>query len=127
MVIPGQKSSQKASVEEVAEATLTILLRYVPAAVAGIAFLSGGQDDVEATAHLNAINVLAKQKRAPWPITFSYGRALQQPALNLWKGDDANVAAAQKALHHRAQMNSLAALGTWTQQKESEGNLVLSH
>ena len=127
MVIPGQKSSQKASVEEVAEATLTILLRYVPAAVAGIAFLSGGQDDVEATAHLNAINVLAKQKRAPWPITFSYGRALQQPALNLWKGDDANVAAAQKALHHRAQMNSLAALGTWTQQKETEGSLVLSH
>jgi fructose-bisphosphate aldolase class I len=126
MVIPGQKSTQTASVEEVAEQTLTVLLRYVPAAVAGIAFLSGGQDDVEATAHLNAINVLAKKHHAPWPLTFSYGRALQQPALNLWKGDDANAPAAQKALHHRAQMNSLAARGEWTPALEKEDSLVLS-
>jgi fructose-bisphosphate aldolase class I len=126
MVIPGQKSTQTASVDEVAEQSLTVLLRYVPAAVAGIAFLSGGQDDVEATAHLNAINVLAKKHHAPWPLTFSYGRALQQPALNLWKGDDANAPAAQKALYHRAQMNSLAALGEWTPALEHEENLVLS-
>jgi fructose-bisphosphate aldolase class I len=126
MVIPGQKSTQTASVEEVAEQTLTVLLRYVPAAVAGIAFLSGGQDDIEATAHLNAINVLAKKHNAPWPLTFSYGRALQQPALNLWKGDDANAPAAQKALHHRAQMNSLAARGEWTAALEKEDTLVLS-
>jgi fructose-bisphosphate aldolase class I len=124
MVIPGQKSGTKASVDEVAEGTLTVLLRYVPAAVAGIAFLSGGQDDVEATAHLSAINVLGKKHNAPWPLTFSYGRALQQPALNLWKGDDANVAAAQKALHHRAKMNSLAAQGQWTPQHETQENLV---
>jgi fructose-bisphosphate aldolase class I len=124
-VIPGQKSAQKASVAEVAESTLTILLRYVPAAVAGIAFLSGGQEDVEATAHLNAINVLAKQKSAPWTLTFSYGRALQAPALNLWKGSDANVPAAQKALHHRARMNSLATEGKWTPELEKEDSLVL--
>jgi fructose-bisphosphate aldolase class I len=127
MVIPGQKSSQEASVEAVAEGTLTVLMRYVPAAVAGIAFLSGGQGDIDATAHLSAINVLAKKWNAPWPLTFSYGRALQQPALNLWLGNDANLPAAQKALHHRAQMNSLASLGKWTPELEKQGDLVLSH
>jgi len=126
MVIPGQKSAQKASVQEVADNTLTTLMRYVPAAVAGIAFLSGGQGDEEATAHLNAINVLAKERHAPWPLTFSYGRALQQPALNYWKGAEANVEGAQKAIHHRARMNSLAAQGKWSEDLEKQPDLVLS-
>jgi fructose-bisphosphate aldolase class I len=126
MVVPGQKSGSTASVDEVASRTLQVLMETVPAAVAGIAFLSGGQGDVEATEHLNAINVLAKAKNAPWPLTFSYGRALQQPALLLWKGADANVAAAQKALHHRAHMNALATRAAWTPASEKEGDLVLS-
>jgi fructose-bisphosphate aldolase class I len=105
---------------------LTVLLQTVPAAVAGIAFLSGGQGDEEATAHLNEINVLGRARNAPWPLTFSYGRALQQPALHLWLGHENNVGAAQKALHHRARMNSLAALGKWSADVENEGGLVLS-
>ncbi len=125
-VIPGQKSSQKASAREVADRTLAVLLDFVPASVAGIAFLSGGQENQEATANLNEINVLGKGRGAPWPLTFSYGRALQQPALNTWKGQDANLAAAQKAIHHRARMNSLASLGQWSAQLEKEGDLVLS-
>jgi fructose-bisphosphate aldolase class I len=125
-VIPGQKSGTNASVRDVADRTLTVLMRYVPAEVAGIAFLSGGQENEEATAHLNEINVLAKERNAPWPLTFSYGRALQQPALNTWKGEEANVAAAQKALHHRAKMNSLASLGKWSPDLEKEADLVLS-
>jgi fructose-bisphosphate aldolase class I len=127
MVIPGQKSSQKASVREVAGHTLATLMRYVPAAVAGIAFLSGGQGDEEATAHLNEINVLAREHHAPWPLTFSYGRALQQPALNFWKGAEANVDGAQKAILHRARMNSLAAQGKWSEDLEKQADLVLSH
>ena len=126
-VIPGQKASSKASPREVAERTLAVLMDYVPASVAGIAFLSGGQGNEDATAHLNEINVLGKGRNAPWPLTFSYGRALQQPALNTWKGQDANVDAAQKAIHHRARMNSLASLGQWSAQVEKEGALVLSH
>ncbi len=126
MVIPGQKNAARVSVNAVAEATLTVLSRYVPAAVAGIAFLSGGQSDDDATAHLNEINVLAKQRNAPWPLTFSYGRALQQAALGLWKGDDANVVAAQRALQHRLKMNGLAARGDWSQDREKESDLVLS-
>ncbi len=117
MVIPGEKAAS-ASVDAVSSETLRVLLRWVPASVAGIAFLSGGQDDLVATQHLNAINILAKKLNAPWPLTFSYGRALQHGALNLWKGSDANVAAAQNALHHRAHMNSLASLGQWTEQSE---------
>jgi fructose-bisphosphate aldolase class I len=124
MVIPGQKSGQTATVREVADATATVLLRWVPAAVAGIAFLSGGQDDEEATAHLNEINIVAGAKSAPWPLTFSYGRALQQAALNLWKGDDANVLAAQAAARHRMHMNSLAALGKWSSALEKEKELT---
>ncbi|MDQ2858948.1 MAG: fructose-bisphosphate aldolase class I [Candidatus Eremiobacteraeota bacterium] len=126
MVIPGQKNATHASVNAVADATLTVLSRYVPAAVAGVAFLSGGQSDEDATAHLNEINVLAKQRNAPWPLTFSYGRALQQAALSLWRGDDANAAAAQKALQHRMKMNGLAARGDWSQDREKESDLVLS-
>jgi len=125
MVIPGQKAERKASVAEVAEATVTVLLRWVPAAVVGIAFLSGGQDNEEATAHLNEINRLARERNAPWPLTFSYGRALQQPALALWKGNDANASAAQLALRHRARMNGLAAEGKWT--AALEGEKALAH
>ena len=127
MVVPGQASGRKASVHEVSELTVTALLRWVPAAVAGIAFLSGGQGDEEATAHLNEINVIARQRNAPWPLTFSYGRALQHAALNIWKGDEKNIAPAQAALNHRAKMNSLAALGEWSSSKENEESLVLSH
>jgi fructose-bisphosphate aldolase class I len=126
MVIPGQKSGQKASVPDVADATVTVLLRRVPAAVAGIAFLSGGQADDEATAHLNEINVLAKERNAPWSLTFSYGRALQQAALNLWNGNDANVAAAQRAFDHRAKMNGLAAQGKWSIALEQEKEPALA-
>lgn len=126
MVIPGQKSAEKASVRDVAQSTLDTLMRYVPAAVAGIAFLSGGQGDEEATAHLNEINVLARERNAPWPLTFSYGRALQQPALNTWKGVEGNIDAAQKAILHRARMNSLAAQGKWSEDLEKQSDLVLS-
>jgi fructose-bisphosphate aldolase class I len=124
MVIPGQKSGQTATIREVADATATVLLRWVPAAVAGIAFLSGGQADEEATAHLNEINILAGAKSAPWALTFSYGRALQQAALNLWKGDDANVVSAQAAARHRMHMNGLAALGKWSPALEKEKELT---
>ena len=126
MVVPGQKAGQKVSTRDVADGTLTVLLRTVPAAVAGIAFLSGGQGDEEATDHLNEINLLAKQRSAPWPLTFSYGRALQQPALNLWRGDNAKRGEAQAALHHRAHMNGLAAVGKWTAAHEVDKDLVLS-
>ncbi|GAC1396765.1 MAG: fructose-bisphosphate aldolase class I [Vulcanimicrobiaceae bacterium] len=125
-VIPGQKSAHKAPVRDVAERTLAVLLDTVPASVAGIAFLSGGQDNEDATAHLNEINVLGRAANAPWPLTFSYGRALQQPALNTWKGEDGNVAAAHAAIHHRAKMNSLASLGQWSAQREKEDALVAS-
>ena len=125
-VIPGQKFATKASASDVASRTLAVLMDTVPASVAGIAFLSGGQGNEEATAHLNEINVLARAAGAPWTLTFSYGRALQQPALNTWKGLDANVPAAQKAIHHRAKMNSLASLGKWSTALETEGELVLS-
>jgi fructose-bisphosphate aldolase class I len=123
MVIPGQKAPS-ASVDDVASSTLQVLLRWVPASVAGIAFLSGGQDDLAATAHLNKINVLAKAHNAPWPLTFSYGRALQYAALHIWNGAEANVALAHKALHHRAHMNSLAALGQWTEASEKAPELA---
>jgi fructose-bisphosphate aldolase class I len=124
MVIPGQKSGQKASAREIAEATVTVLMRHVPAAVAGIAFLSGGQDDVEATVNLNEINRVAKQWGAPWPLTFSYGRALQHAAITTWRGEDANIAAARAQLLHRAKMNSLAALGSYSPEAEQAKDLV---
>jgi fructose-bisphosphate aldolase class I len=110
MVIPGKKSAKKASVEEVAERTIQILKRCVPSAVPGIAFLSGGQSDEEATAHLNAMNRIGG---FPWKLTFSYGRALQAAPQKAWSGKNENVAAAQRAFAHRAKMNGLAALGQW--------------
>ncbi len=110
MTIPGKKSGKRASVEEVAEKTLRVLKECVPAAVPGIAFLSGGQSDEEATAHLDAMN---KMGPLPWRVSFSYGRALQAAPQKTWSGKSENVAAAQRAFNHRAMMNSLAALGQW--------------
>jgi fructose-bisphosphate aldolase, class I len=110
MTIPGKKSPKRASVEEVAEKTLRVLKECVPAAVPGIAFLSGGQSDEEATAHLDAMN---KMGPLPWRVSFSYGRALQAAPQKTWSGKSENVAAAQRAFSHRAMMNSLAALGQW--------------
>jgi fructose-bisphosphate aldolase, class I len=110
MVVPGKKSPQRASVEEVAEKTVRVLKACVPSAVPGIAFLSGGQSDEEATAHLDAINRVGG---LPWKVTFSYGRALQAPVQKTWAGKSENVAAAQRAFAHRARMNGLATLGEW--------------
>lgn len=110
MVVSGKKARQQAGVEEVAEATVRVLKNCVPAAVPGVAFLSGGQSDVEATAHLDAINHLGA---LPWPLTFSYGRALQAAAQKAWAGKPENVPKAQAAFAHRARMNGLAALGEW--------------
>jgi fructose-bisphosphate aldolase class I len=110
MIVPGKKSGKRASVEEVAEKTLRVLKECVPAAVPGIAFLSGGQSDEDATAHLDAINKMAP---LPWHVSFSYGRALQAAPQKTWSGKSENVAAAQRAFNHRAMMNSLAALGQW--------------
>ena len=117
MAIAGKKSPKKASVEEVAEKTVRLLKTCVPAAVPGIAFLSGGQSDEEATAHLDAMNKLGP---LPWKLTFSYGRALQAAPQKAWAGKSENVAAAQRAFAHRARMNSLAALGQWKQDLEGK-------
>ena len=111
MVVPGKKAPRQAAVEEVAVATVQVLKNCVPTAVPGIAFLSGGQSDVEATAHLDAINHLGP---LPWAVTFSYGRALQAAAQKAWAGKPENVPMAQAAFAHRARMNGLAALGEWT-------------
>ena len=115
MVISGKKNARQAGVAEVAERTVRILKRTVPAAVTGIVFLSGGQSDELATAHLDAMNKLGA---SPWPLSFSYGRALQQPCLKAWGGSPANVAAAQAALAHRGRMNGLAALGKYAASME---------
>lgn len=117
MVLPGLACELPASVDEVAEATLNCLRRAVPAAVAGIAFLSGGQPAALATARLNAMH---QQANLPWPLTFSFGRALQQPALGLWAGSDSNRVAAQSALLHRARCNGAAARGAWRPAMETE-------
>jgi len=117
MVVPGKEASRQAGVDEVAERTLRVLKRTVPAAQPGVVFLSGGQSDVSATAHLNA---MAATKGLPWPLTFSYSRALQNPALGAWKGQNANVAAAQRAFHHRAHMNALACQGKWKPELEKQ-------
>ncbi len=116
MIVPGQSSGSKASVEEVAEKTVKCLKASVPALVPGIAFLSGGQSDEDATAHLGAMNAAYDM---PWNLTFSYGRALQAAALQAWLGKEENVSAAQAAFSHRAKMNGMAALGTWTKAHEA--------
>ena len=115
MVISGIKCPQQASVEEVARETVKLLKHYVPASVPGIVFLSGGQSDVLATAHLNAMNALGAM---PWKLSYSYGRALQAAALTAWGGQEAKIAAGQKAFHHRAQCNSAACAATYTAQME---------
>jgi fructose-bisphosphate aldolase class I len=115
MIVPGKKSGKAASVEQVAEETLKVLKRCVPPAVPGIAFLSGGQSDEEATAHLDAMNRIGG---FPWKLTFSYGRALQAAPQKAWGGKAGNVAAAQAAFSHRAKMNGLASLGQWKRDLE---------
>ena len=115
MVISGKQSPKQASREEVAEKTVKILKRTVPAAVPGIAFLSGGQSDEDATAHLHLMNAMGN---LPWNLTFSYGRALQAAALKSWGGKTENEAAGAKAFSHRAKMNGLAAAGKWSQSLE---------
>jgi fructose-bisphosphate aldolase class I len=111
MVLSGKECPQQASVAEGAEATLSCLRCTVPAAVPGLVFLSGGQSDVRATEHLNAMN---QANAAPWELSFSYGRALQAPALKAWAGQPENIGAAQKALLHRAQCNSAARFGKYS-------------
>jgi fructose-bisphosphate aldolase class I len=115
MVVSGKDHPRQAAVDEVAERTVRVLKRTVPAAQPGIVFLSGGQSDEAATAHLNA---MAAMKGLPWPLTFSYSRALQNPALKTWRGEAKNAVAAQKAFHHRARMNGLAAAGKWKPELE---------
>src|SRR4051795_6543305 len=117
MAISGKKSAKQASVEEVAEKTVRMLKACVPAAVPGVAFLSGGQSDEQATAHLDAMNRIGG---LPWRLTFSYGRALQAAPQKAWSGKTENVAAAQRAFSHRARMNSLAALGQWKEDLEGK-------
>jgi len=117
MVVPGKKSAKQASVDEVAEKTLRVLKECVPAAVPGIAFLSGGQSDLDATARLNAMNRLGG---APWKITFSYSRALQAAPQKAWSGKAENIPAAQTAFTHRAAMNGLAAMGKWSPELEKK-------
>ena len=117
MVIAGKHCAQQSAVDGVATATLRCLRRHVPAAVPGIVFLSGGQCAQLATAHLNAINRLPGPK--PWTLTFSYGRALQDPALEAWHGRDENLAAGQRALCRRARFNAAASIGTYTDEMEA--------
>jgi len=116
MCVSGKENAKQAGVQEVAERTLRVLKRTVPAALPGVVFLSGGQTDENATAHLDAMNRMG----APWPLTFSYSRALQAVALKAWRGQAGNVAAAQKAFHHRARMNGLAAKGQWNANLEKQ-------
>jgi fructose-bisphosphate aldolase class I len=112
MVLPGLTCPEQRAVDEVADATVRCLLRAVPAAVPGIAFLSGGQPAELASARLNAMNVRFKS-RVPWALTFSFARAIQQPALEIWQGEEAHVSAAQKALYHRAMCNRAARRGEY--------------
>jgi fructose-bisphosphate aldolase class I len=113
MVLPGLTCPKQETVDEVADATVRCLLRAVPAAVPGITFLSGGQSSELASARLNAMNARFKS-RAPWALAFSFARAIQQPALEIWHGDEANVAVAQQALYHRARCNRAARRGEYS-------------
>src|ERR671925_1115262 len=117
MVLSGYEASEQASHEEVAAETMRCFRRHVPAAVPGVVFLSGGQSDEDATANLNAMNALGEH---PWQLSFSYGRALQAPALKAWAGREENVEAAQRAYYHRAKMNSAARSGLYAPEMEKE-------
>ena len=114
MIISGKGCPEQAPSERIAELTIDCFLRHVPAAVPGIVFLSGGQSEVEATENLNAINRVG----GPWPLSFSYGRALQASALKAWGGEGANADAAQTVFAHRARMNALAVAGEWNAELE---------
>jgi len=122
MIVCGASCTPQASAKEVAVATLRCLRRHVPAAVPGIVFLSGGQDHVAATAHLNEINQLEGPK--PWKLSYSYGRALQDEALEVWRGRSENVLAGQHAFYHRAKCDSAAALGRYRTEMEIEEALA---
>ena len=115
MVVSGNECSEQAGIQQVAEMTLNCLLENVPSNLPGITFLSGGQSDVDATAHLDAMNKIGGN---PWKLSFSYGRALQQAALKTWSGKQDNEQAAQEAFSHRAKMNMLAAKGEWSENLE---------
>ena len=117
MVLSGYKCSEQASIDEVAEMTVTVLKRCVPSAVPGIAFLSGGQSNENATAHLNSMNKILGN-HSPWNLTYSYGRALQAPSLNAWRGKEENVPVAQDAFYKRAKLNSLATKGDYSSDME---------
>jgi fructose-bisphosphate aldolase class I len=117
MVLSGYSADNRAGIEEVAEATLEVLYKHVPASVPGIVFLSGGQTDEDASAHLSAMNAKGPH---PWELSFSYGRALQAPALKAWRGDESNVQAAKEAFAHRARMNGLARSGEYSAELEKE-------
>ena len=119
MVLPGSTCPNQETVEDVADATVRCLLRSVPAAVPGIAFLSGGQSAEVASARLNPMNVRF-ELRLPWVLAFSFARAIQQPALEIWLGEEAYVSAAQKALNHRATCNRAARRGEYTAAMEKE-------
>ncbi|HZB97912.1 MAG TPA: class I fructose-bisphosphate aldolase [Candidatus Sulfotelmatobacter sp.] len=120
MVISGKDCPKQAGVEEVAELTLECLRETVPAAVPGVAFLSGGQSSEVATEHLNAMNRMNAERPHPWALSFSYGRALQDAALAAWKGSDGNVEVARRALYHRAKLNSAATHGSYRTDMEKE-------
>ena len=117
MVLSGYSAESRAGIDEVAETTLEVLYKHVPASVPGIVFLSGGQTDEDASAHLSAMNAKGPH---PWDLSFSYGRALQAPALKAWLGDESNVQAAQDAFAHRARMNGLARSGEYSPEHEKE-------
>jgi fructose-bisphosphate aldolase, class I len=117
-VLSGADCPEQAGVRQVAEATVACLRDTVPASVPGVVFLSGGQTDEAATAHLNAMNQLGAQ---PWQLSFSYGRALQAPALKAWKGEAANGPAAQRAFYHRARLNGAARFGRYSEDMEALG------
>lgn len=118
MVLAGKSADLQPPVNEVATATIETLIQEVPPTVAGIAFLSGGQSDERATAHLNAMHIM--YPNTPWPVTFSYSRAIQQAALEKWRGDSANTADAQQILLHRAACNSAASTGSYTPDMEKQ-------
>jgi fructose-bisphosphate aldolase, class I len=121
MVLSGYEASQRAGVEEVATRTLEVFAKHVPVSVPGIVFLSGGQTDEDATAHLNAMNAMGPH---PWQLSFSYGRALQAPSLKAWSGKEENVEAGQRAFYHRAKMNGAARTGAYAPDMEREASTV---
>ena len=125
MIIAGKDAASQNSIDEVAKATVDCLLQSVPAAVPGIAFLSGGQSPQQATEHLNAINKNFKF-RLPWVLTFSFSRAIEHPAIDIWHGQEANVAKAQRSLYHRAKCNAAARRGEYktSMEKELEGESI---